>query len=93
MLPCFDPTHWPDFSTGFRLGNSWIQVLHRNCSCICELDVRFLNHPNWTSTTQVMVHFLRLPQLRVSSVCVRISRLVFSADFILILGLKFWTEV
>ena len=18
---CFDPTHWPDFSTGFRLGN------------------------------------------------------------------------
>ena len=21
MLPCFDPAHWPDFGTGFRLGN------------------------------------------------------------------------
>ena len=27
-------------------------------------DVRFLNHLNLTSTTQVMVHFPRLPQLR-----------------------------
>ena len=44
----------------------WTQVLHRNCSCIYELDVRLLNHPNWTSTTQVMVHFPRLQQLRLS---------------------------
>ena len=42
----------------------WIGVLHRSCSCICKLDVRLLNHPNWTSTAQVMVHFLRLPYLR-----------------------------
>ena len=37
------------------------QVLHRNCSCNCELDVRLLNHPNW-----FMVHFSGLPQLRLS---------------------------
>ena len=42
----------------------WTRVLHRSCICICELDVKILNHPNWTSTTHVMVHFPGLPQLR-----------------------------
>ena len=40
----------------------WTSVLHGNCNCICELDVRLLNHPNWTFIAQVMVHFLGLPQ-------------------------------
>ena len=39
------------------------RVLHRSCSCIYEIHVRLLNHPNWTSTAQVMVNFTRLPQL------------------------------
>ena len=34
------------------------RVLRRSCICICELDVRLLNHPNWTSTAQVMVHLI-----------------------------------
>ena len=42
----------------------WACVFHISCSCIYELDVRLLNHLNWTSTTQVMVHFPGLPQLR-----------------------------
>ena len=60
MLPSFDPTHCQEFGTGFRLRNRGIltHVLHRSCSCNCELDVRLLNHPNWTSTAQVMVHFI-----------------------------------
>ena len=37
-------------------------VFHGNCSCLSELDVRLLNHPNLTSITQVMVHFPGLPQ-------------------------------
>ena len=47
-LPCFDPTHCPDFGTDFWLGNGgiWAYVLHRSYSCICELDVRLLNHQN-----------------------------------------------
>ena len=40
----------------------WTSVLHRNYSCICKLDVGFLNHPNWTSIAQVMVYFSGLPQ-------------------------------
>ena len=40
------------------------RVLHRSCICIDKLDVRFLNHLNWTSTIRVMIHFLGLPQLR-----------------------------
>ena len=28
------------------------------CSCNCELDVKLLNHQNWTSIAQVMVHFI-----------------------------------
>ena len=38
-------------------------MLHRNCSFNCELDVRILNHPNWTSITRVMVHFPGLSQV------------------------------
>ena len=45
-------------------GGLWTHVLHRSCSFIRELDVRLLNHLNWTSTAQVMVHFLGLQQLR-----------------------------
>ena len=37
-------------------------MLHRNCSCSCELNVRLLDNPNWTFITQVMVHFPGLPQ-------------------------------
>ena len=29
---------------------NWALVLHSSCSCNCELDVRILNHLNWTST-------------------------------------------
>ena len=67
-VACFDPTHWLDVSTGFRLGNrgNLDSSPHINCSCICKLDVRLLNYPNWTCTAQVMVHFPRLPQLRLS---------------------------
>ena len=36
----------------------WTCVLHRSCSSICELDVRLLNNPNWTSIAQVMVHLI-----------------------------------
>ena len=49
---------------GWEIEGIWTRVLHRSCSCICELDVRLLNHPNWTSTAHVMVHFPGLPQLR-----------------------------
>ena len=56
------------FSLGLVFGGEtdgiWIRVLHRNCSCICKLDVGLLNHPNWTFISQVMVHFPGLPQLR-----------------------------
>ena len=55
---------------GYETKGIWTQILHRNCSCICELDVRLLNHPNWTPKAQVMVHVLGLPQLRLSlSLC------------------------
>ena len=65
MLPCFDPMKCPDFGTDFRLKKEgiWIGFLHGNCICNCELDVRLLNHPNWTSIAQVTVHFPRLPQV------------------------------
>ena len=43
-----------------KWGN-WTSILHGNFSCISELDVRLLNHQNWTSITQVKVHFLGLP--------------------------------
>ena len=51
LAPVF---HW-------EIESIWTRVLYRNCSFICELDVRLLNHPNWTST---MVHFPGLLQLR-----------------------------
>ena len=65
-LPCFDPTLCLQFGNSFRWENNkiWTRVLHRSCSCICKIDVRLLNHLNRTSTAQVMVHFSRLPQLR-----------------------------
>ena len=49
-----------EFGTGFRLGNRgiWTRVLHRSFSGICEIDVRFLNHPNWTSVAQIMVYLI-----------------------------------
>ena len=30
-----------------KWGN-WTSIPHGNCSCISELDVRLLNHPNFT---------------------------------------------
>ena len=59
MLSCFDPTHCSKFRTSFWLGNEgiWAHV-HKRCSCNCELDVRLLNHQNWTSIAQVMVNFI-----------------------------------
>ena len=32
-------------------------ILQGNCIPIYEIDVRILNHPNWTSIAQVMVRF------------------------------------
>ena len=43
---------------GWEMEGIWTRVLHRSCSCNCELDVRLLNHQNLTSKTQVMVHFI-----------------------------------
>ena len=64
IMPCFDPLGCPVFGADFRLEKwrIWTSILHENCICIRELDVRLLNHPNWTSITQVMVHFPGLPQ-------------------------------
>ena len=64
MLSFFDLMKRLDFGTDFRLEKEeiWTSVLHGNCSCNCELGVRFLNHPNWTSIAQVMAHFSGLPQ-------------------------------
>ena len=44
-LPCFDPTYYLEFGTGFRLKKKGIstRVLRKSCSFICELDVRLLN--------------------------------------------------
>ena len=56
-LPYFDPTHYPNFRTSFRVGTKgiWSCVFHVNCSHISELDVRLLNYPNRTSIAQVIV--------------------------------------
>ena len=43
---------------GWKTEGIWTHILHRSCRYICELDVRLLNHPNWTSKTQVMVHLI-----------------------------------
>ena len=63
-MPYFDPIRCPDFWADFRLEKEgiWTSILLGNSSCNCELEVRLLNHPNWTSITQVMVHFPGLPQ-------------------------------
>ena len=52
------------FGTDFQLGKEviWTSVLHENCIRSCEFDARILNHPNWTSITQVMTRFSKLPQ-------------------------------
>ena len=65
MLPYFDHAHWLNFGIDFWLEKKgiWTSVLHGNCSCKCDIDVRLLNHTNWTSIAQVMVHFPRLPQV------------------------------
>ena len=65
FLPCFCPMKRPDFVTDFWLEKEgvWTSVLHGNCICNCELDVRILNYPNWTFIAQVMVHFPGLPQV------------------------------
>ena len=68
---------------GWEMEGIGTRVLHRSCSCICELDVRLLNQPIQTSTFQVMVHFPRLPQLRLF-ICLCPN---FRTDFVLISGL------
>ena len=51
---------WADF--WLEKEGIWTSVFLRKCSCNCELEIRLLNHPNWTSITQVIVHFPGLPQ-------------------------------
>ena len=64
IVPCFNPLLCLVFGADFWLekGRILTRILLGNCSCITELDVRLLNHPNLTSITQVMVYFLGLPQ-------------------------------
>ena len=45
-----------------KWGN-WTSFLYGNFIFIREIDVRLLNHSNWTSIAQVMVNFLGLPQI------------------------------
>ena len=68
----------------------WISVLHENCSRICELEVRLLNHSNWTSITQVMVRFLGLPQaaLFLPNPSFRFLGLIFSWEKV-----RIWTSI
>ena len=67
---------------GWEMEGFWASVIHRNCSYICELDVRFLNHLNWTSIAQVMVPFLRLSQLRLlNSLCLDFGPRDFGPEF------------
>ena len=48
MLLCFDPTHCLKLGLvfGWETEGIWTRVLHRSCGCICELDVRLVNHSN-----------------------------------------------
>ena len=64
IVPCFDPIRCPFFGADFRLEKCriWTCILQGNCSSIFEIEVRLLNHPNWTSISHVMVRFLGLPQ-------------------------------
>ena len=52
--------HMHNFGDDFQLENegNWASVLLVNCSCNCELKVRLLNYPNWTSIAQVMVRLI-----------------------------------
>ena len=43
---------------GWEKEGIWTSVLLGNGSYIIELDVRLFNHLNWTSTAQVIVHFI-----------------------------------
>ena len=36
----------------------WTSVLDDNCSRSCEIEVKLLNCPNWTSIAQVVVHLI-----------------------------------
>ena len=49
---------------GWETEGIWSCFLHISFIYICDLDVRLLNHPNWTSKTHVRVRFSGLPQLR-----------------------------
>ena len=45
----FSPYTLPSFLglvSDWETEGIWTRVLHRSCSCICELDVRLLNHLN-----------------------------------------------
>ena len=72
---------------GWETEGIWTHVLHRSCGCNYEIDVRLLNQPIRTFTTQVMLHFLRLPQLRLFICLCPKFRTDFGADFVLISGL------
>ena len=52
--------HMHSFRADFRLEKKgiWTSVLLLNCFFNCELEVRLLNYPNWTSIAQVMVHLI-----------------------------------
>ena len=54
---CLCPGIGTDFSVGKKEG-TWTSVLHDSCIQSCELDVRSLNHSNWTSRAQAMVHLI-----------------------------------
>ena len=64
IVPCFDPIWCPVFGANFwfKKERIWSTILQGNCIPIEELDVRLLNHKNWTYITQVMVRFPELPQ-------------------------------
>ena len=85
MLPSFHPTYWPDFRIGFGWENEglWTRVLHRSCSCVCELDVRLLNPligPLQLTLWSISWDCL---SLGCCSVCVQILGLGFGDDFVL----------
>ena len=67
-------------------------ILHINSSYSSELDVRLLNHPNRTYTTQVMVHFLGLPQFGLFICYVRILGLISVLILWTIFVASWWLE-
>ena len=60
IVPCFDPICCLAFGANFMLEKEiiWTSVIHEDCRLSCELEVRILNYPNWTSIAQVMVHLI-----------------------------------